>query len=67
MERERRDASLQELLTFDRRLKPEGITRVSTGTRDFVFIVFDTSGYAATDDGALCVAYIKRCPRWRSR
>ena len=35
--------------TFDRRLKPEGIARVSTGARDFTFIVFDTSGYAATD------------------
>lgn len=41
--------TLQELQTFDRRLKPEGITRVSTGTRDFVFIVFDTSGYTATE------------------
>ena len=40
--------ALRELETFDRRLKPEGITRVSNGTRDFVFIVFDTSGYAAT-------------------
>jgi hypothetical protein len=34
---------------FDRRLKPEGIARVSTGLKDFIFIVFDTSGYAATD------------------
>lgn len=41
--------TLRETDSFDRRLKPEGITRVSTGTRDFVFIVFDTSGYAATD------------------
>lgn len=41
--------ALREMDTFDRRLKPEGITRVSTGARDFVFIVFDTSGYAATD------------------
>lgn len=40
---------LREMETFDRRLKPEGITRVSNGTRDFVFIVFDTSGYAATN------------------
>ena len=40
---------LRELQTFDRRLKPEGITRVSTGSGDFTFIVFDTSGYAATD------------------
>ena len=45
------DASpaLREMDTYDRRLKPEGITRVSSGARDFVFIVFDTSGYAATD------------------
>lgn len=41
--------ALRELETFDRRLKPEGITRVSTGARDFIFIVFDISGYAATD------------------
>lgn len=41
--------TLRELETFDRRLKPEGITRVSNGGRDFIFIVFDTSGYAATD------------------
>lgn len=41
--------TLRELETFDRRLKPEGITRVSIGGRDFVFIVFDTSGYAATE------------------
>ncbi|HEX7331409.1 MAG TPA: DUF3616 domain-containing protein [Pyrinomonadaceae bacterium] len=43
------NGALRELETFDRRLKPEGITRVSTGGRDFVFIVFDTSGYAATE------------------
>lgn len=41
--------ALSEKETFDRRLKPEGITRVSTGTREFTFIVLDTSGYAATD------------------
>jgi hypothetical protein len=41
--------SLREVETFDRRLKPEGVTRVSNGTQDFVFIVFDTSGYAATN------------------
>lgn len=40
---------MRELETFDRRLKPEGITRFSNGARDFIFIVFDTSGYAATD------------------
>lgn len=41
--------ALRELETFDRRLKPEGITRFANGARDFIFIVFDTSGYAATD------------------
>lgn len=41
--------ALRELDTFDRRLKPEGITRFSNGARDYIFIVFDTSGYAATN------------------
>lgn len=41
--------ALREVGTYDRRLKPEGVTRVSTAGRDFTFIVFDTSGYAATD------------------
>jgi len=41
--------TLREMETFDRRLKPEGITRFSNGAKDFIFIVFDTSGYAATD------------------
>ena len=41
--------ALREMETFDRRLKPEGITRFSNGARDFIFIVFDTSGYTATD------------------
>jgi hypothetical protein len=41
--------ALRETDTFDRRLKPEGITRVTSGGRDFTFIVFDTSGYTAAD------------------
>jgi hypothetical protein len=41
--------ALREVGTYDRRLKPEGVTRVSSAGRDFTFIVFDTSGYAATD------------------
>ncbi|HEU4795692.1 MAG TPA: DUF3616 domain-containing protein [Pyrinomonadaceae bacterium] len=41
--------TLREIDTFDRRLKPEGITRVSKGAEDFIFIVFDTSRYTATD------------------
>lgn len=40
---------LRELDTYDRRLKPEGVTRVSSGGRNFTFIVFDTSGYAAAE------------------
>ncbi|HYO64022.1 MAG TPA: DUF3616 domain-containing protein [Pyrinomonadaceae bacterium] len=41
--------ALREAGTFDRSLKPEGITRVTSEGRDFTFIVFDTSLYAATD------------------
>ena len=41
--------ALREFDTFDRRLKPEGVTRVSTAAQNFLFIVFDTSGYAAKD------------------
>lgn len=41
--------ALRETGTFESRLKPEGITRVSHGGQDFTFIVFDVSGYAATD------------------
>ena len=40
---------LRELGTYNRRLKPEGFTRVSAGGRDFGFIVFDTSGYAEAE------------------
>jgi len=40
--------TLRETAVFDRKLKPEGITRFKAGT-DFTFIVFDTSGYAALD------------------
>lgn len=41
--------ALRELGAYDRRLKPEGVTRASSGGRDFTFIVFDTSGYAAAE------------------
>ncbi|MGH9941709.1 MAG: hypothetical protein ACRD9R_05030, partial [Pyrinomonadaceae bacterium] len=41
--------ALRETGAFDRRHKPKGVTRVSSAGRDFTFIVFDTSGYAATD------------------
>lgn len=39
--------TLRETETFNRKLKPEGVTRFSTAKRDFTFIVFDTSGYVA--------------------
>lgn len=38
---------LREAGEFNRRLKPEGVTRVTSGGRDFTFIVSDTSGYVA--------------------
>jgi hypothetical protein len=41
--------ALREAGVFDRKLKPEGITRVASGGRDYTFIVFDTSGYTAMD------------------
>jgi len=41
--------TLREADRFDRKLKPEGVTRVSGFGRNFTFIVFDTSGYAAID------------------
>src|SRR5687768_8163782 len=40
--------TLRETAVFDRKLKPEGITRFKAGV-DFTFIVFDTSGYASLD------------------
>lgn len=39
----------KELNRFDRRLKPEGVARVMAGGRDFMFMVFDASGYAVVD------------------
>jgi hypothetical protein len=40
---------LNEANSFDRKLKPEGITRVALSDRNLTFIVFDTSGYAALE------------------
>jgi hypothetical protein len=37
--------ALRVLDTFNAKLKPEGITRVTVGQRNFAFLVFDTSGY----------------------
>jgi hypothetical protein len=41
--------ALRETDSFDRRLKPEGITRVTWSDQNYTFIVFDTNGYAAKD------------------
>lgn len=45
----RTSPSMRQVDTFDRKSKPEGITRFSSADREFTFIVFDTSGYAALD------------------
>jgi len=63
--------TLREMETSDRRLKPEGITRFANGERDFIFIVFDTSGYAAIpvtrrQRALKCAGSVKQFPRWRS-
>jgi hypothetical protein len=39
--------ALRETNTFIHKLKPEGITRATSGGRNFIFIVFDSSGYLA--------------------
>jgi hypothetical protein len=41
--------TLRAVDTFDSKLKPEGVTRASSGGRSFTFVVFDTSGYSALD------------------
>ncbi len=42
-------AAPKELNRFDRSLKPEGVARVTAGGRDFMFIVFDASGYMVVE------------------
>jgi hypothetical protein len=39
------NSRLREVTTFDRKLKPEGITHASIGGGNFKFVVFDTSKY----------------------
>jgi hypothetical protein len=41
--------TLRETSRFDESLKPEGVARVTAGGRDFIFIVFDSSGYTVLD------------------
>jgi hypothetical protein len=40
---------LREINRFDKRLKPEGLARVTIGSRDLMIIVFDASGYTIMD------------------
>jgi hypothetical protein len=40
---------LREATRFDRKLKPEGVARVSAGSRDLTLLVFDASGYTVLD------------------
>lgn len=41
--------ALRETNRFDGSLKPEGVARVTNGGRDFIIIVFDSSGYMVMD------------------
>jgi hypothetical protein len=40
---------LRETNRFDPKLKPEGVARVTVGSRDFTLIVFDASGYTVAE------------------
>jgi hypothetical protein len=40
---------LREVTTFDRKLKPEGITGATVGEQSYIFVVFDTSRYLRMD------------------
>ena len=42
-------STLRETDTLDPRLQPEGVTRISAGDQNYIFIVFDTSGYVGKD------------------
>jgi hypothetical protein len=46
---EENQPALRESDMFDRELKPEGVTRFSSGAGAFTFIVFDSSGYATIE------------------
>ena len=41
--------ALRETNRLDHSLKPEGVARVTAGGRDFIIIVFDSSGYTVMD------------------
>jgi hypothetical protein len=41
-----RQAKPREAAKFDRKLKPEGVTRVSAGGREYTLVVFDSGGYS---------------------
>ncbi|HEX6623286.1 MAG TPA: DUF3616 domain-containing protein [Pyrinomonadaceae bacterium] len=44
-----RQPVLRETNRFDNSLKPEGVARVTVGSRDLMLVVFDASGYAVMD------------------
>jgi hypothetical protein len=44
-----RQPGLRETNRSDPKLKPEGVARVTVGSRDFMLIVFDASGYTVAD------------------
>jgi hypothetical protein len=41
--------ALRETNRFDQKFKPEGVARVTVGSRDFMIVVFDASGYTVVD------------------
>jgi hypothetical protein len=43
------ETALREMTTFDRKLKPEGITGATVGEQSFTFVVFDNSRYMRMD------------------
>lgn len=44
-----KDHVLRETTRFEGRLKPEGVARATTGSRDFLIIVFDAGGYTVME------------------
>lgn len=44
-----RQVKLRETAKFDRRLKPEGVTRASSGGREYTLVICDSSGYLVLD------------------
>ena len=45
------EAQPQEVTTLNMNMKPEGVTRMKVGSKEFIFIVGDASSYAKSDYG----------------